>query len=115
MAATARHQAELKKKAELAIKTTTDPIELLRAKCLARGANGIRGLSRMFQIFDDNRDRKLDMDEFRKGINDYGFAYSKDETKDLFNAFDKDHSGSLDFDEFLEKLRVKLKIFFVIL
>ena len=46
MAATARHQAELKKKAQQAIKTSDDPIEILRAKCLARGANGIRGLSR---------------------------------------------------------------------
>lgn len=47
MAATSRHQAELKKKAELAIKTSDDPVEILRAKCLARGANGIRGLSRL--------------------------------------------------------------------
>ena len=46
MAATARHQEELKRKAQLAIQTSSDPIEILRAKCLARGANGIRGLSR---------------------------------------------------------------------
>ncbi len=45
MAATARHQEELKRKANLAVKTATDPVEQLRAKCLARGANGIRGLA----------------------------------------------------------------------
>ncbi len=63
---------------------------------------------RMFQIFDDNRDRKLDLDEFKKGINDYGLAYSKDEVIELFRAFDNDHNGSINFDEFLEKLRVTL-------
>lgn len=46
MAATARHQEELKQKAMKAIKTSADPIEILRAKCMARGANGIKGLSR---------------------------------------------------------------------
>lgn len=46
MAATARHQEELKRKAQQAYNTTQDPIERLRAACLMRGANGIRGLGR---------------------------------------------------------------------
>jgi hypothetical protein len=52
MAATARHQEELKRKALETIKTAEDPIEILRAKCLARGANGIRGLARYSCIID---------------------------------------------------------------
>lgn len=52
MAATARHEEELKRKALKAIQTSQDPIEVLRAKCLARGANGIRGLSRFIFNFD---------------------------------------------------------------
>jgi hypothetical protein len=46
MAATARQEEELKKKALKTLQVSTDPIEILRARCLARGANGIRGLSR---------------------------------------------------------------------
>ena len=46
MAATYRHQNELKKKAEKAYNATEIPIEKLRAACLMRGASGIRGLSR---------------------------------------------------------------------
>ena len=57
---------------------------------------------------DDNKNRKLEFDEFRKGVSEYGLNYSKEEMKELFNAFDTDHSGTLDFDEFLEKLRVSL-------
>ena len=45
MAATARLQKELEIKAKQALATTTDPLERLRAACLARGAQGIKGLS----------------------------------------------------------------------
>jgi Ca2+-binding EF-hand superfamily protein len=55
---------------------------------------------------DDNKNRKLELEEFRKGVTEYGLNYSKEEMRELFNAFDKDHSGAIDFDEFLEKLRV---------
>ena len=48
MADTARHEEELKNKCarELQGDTVKDPIEKLRLKCLARGANGIKGISR---------------------------------------------------------------------
>jgi len=50
MAASARQQKELQIKARQALATTTDPIERLRAACLARGAQGIKGLS-MYVLF----------------------------------------------------------------
>lgn len=51
MAATARHQEELRQKSMKVIQTSHDPIEILRAKCLARGASGIKGLSRYLSSF----------------------------------------------------------------
>ena len=57
---------------------------------------------------DDNKNRKLEFEEFRKGVNEYGLNYSKEEMKDIFDIFDKDHSGTIDFDEFLERLSVSL-------
>lgn len=57
---------------------------------------------------DDNRNKKLEFEEFRKGITEYGLNYSKDEIKEIFNIFDKDNSGTIDFEEFLERLRVIL-------
>ncbi|CAF1056410.1 unnamed protein product [Brachionus calyciflorus] len=89
MAATSRHQEELKRKALLTIQTSTDLIEILRAKCLARGAN--------------------DFDEFKKGIDEYGLNFSSDEIRELFSLFDRDHSGQIDFEEFLEKLRPPMR------
>jgi len=46
MAATARLNRELKAKMAQTKKTTSDPVELLRANCLERGASGIKGLGR---------------------------------------------------------------------
>lgn len=59
---------------------------------------------------DDNKNKKLDYDEFRKGISEYGLNYSNDEMRELFNHFDKDKSGHIDFEEFLEKLRVSIRL-----
>jgi Ca2+-binding EF-hand superfamily protein len=55
---------------------------------------------------DDSSDHKLSFEEFKKGMDDYGCGYSKDECQQLFNKFDKDGSGSISFDEFLEGIRV---------
>lgn len=46
MASTHRHEKELRTKCLKAAQTTTDPLELLRLKCLARGACGIKGIGR---------------------------------------------------------------------
>jgi len=46
MAATARLNRELKAKMAKVKKTATDPVEMLRASCLERGASGIKGLGR---------------------------------------------------------------------
>lgn len=46
MAATHRTEKEMKAKCDKACKITSDPLELLRLKCLARGASGIKGIGR---------------------------------------------------------------------
>ena len=46
MAATHRHEAELKKKCQQALNKTKDPVEMLRLQCLARGSSGIKGIGR---------------------------------------------------------------------
>ena len=51
MAASARLQKELEMKSKQALATTKDPLERLRAACLARGAQGIKGLSMYVFIF----------------------------------------------------------------
>ncbi|KAK6989631.1 calcyphosin-like protein isoform X1 [Biomphalaria glabrata] len=93
-------------KCKKALQTTTDPVERLRLACLARGASGIKGLARTFKIMDDDENRSLDKKEFAKGLHDYGLVeFSNAQIDELFKIFDKDGSGTIDFDEFLIRLR----------
>lgn len=57
---------------------------------------------------DDDQSRSLDFKEFVKGLHDYGVELEKDDIKSMFNLFDKDGNGTIDFDEFLQSLRVSL-------
>jgi len=105
MACTGRGNKELQAKAQKALKNATNPIEKLRLQCLARGANGIKGLGRTFKIMDDDGSKSICLKEFQKGVHDYGADLTKEEVQNMFSELDKDGSGSLDFDEFLIALR----------
>jgi Ca2+-binding EF-hand superfamily protein len=54
---------------------------------------------------DDNNSRSLDIYEFTKAVKDYMLGFSDSEIKVLYNYFDTDRSGSVDYDEFLRNLR----------
>jgi len=54
---------------------------------------------------DDNNNRSLDIYEFTKAVKDYMLGFSESEIKVLFQYFDVDRSGSIDYDEFLRTLR----------
>ena len=105
MAATSRSNYELKRASKEALDRTTDGVEKLRLACLARGASGIKGLGRTFRVFDDDGNKSLDFQEFKKGLRDYGIHMDPQEVQEIFDAFDRDGSKVLDFDEFLVALR----------
>lgn len=105
MAATSRLNKELQDKSKKALLNCKEPVERLRLQCLARGANGIKGLGRTFKIMDDDQSRSLDIKELRKGIHDYGVVMENNEVDEVFQKIDVDGSGQLDFDEFLKALR----------
>ena len=55
---------------------------------------------------DDDGSKSLDLQEFLKGLDTYGVTLSRDETQQIFGLLDEDRSGTIDFNEFLESLRV---------
>ncbi|NXA94806.1 CAPSL protein, partial [Melanocharis versteri] len=105
MPGTARHDRDMAIQAKISLSKTTDPVERLRLRCLARGSAGIKGLGRAFQLIDGNNSRTLDFKEFLTGLHRYAMTIDKEEAQELFRIFDKDGSGTIDFDEFLVTLR----------
>jgi len=92
---------------------TTNPLEKLRLLCFARtGSAGILGFGKVFRRMDDNQNHTLSFDEFEGGLKEAGFigadALSPEQVKVLFQEFDGDGSGHIDYNEFLVKLRPPL-------
>jgi Ca2+-binding EF-hand superfamily protein len=86
-------------------KAAENIIEKFRAKLNERGGKGIIGLQRQFKIFDDNNTKTLELPEFTKACKDFKVDLNQNEIKILFNAFDNDGSGCVDYNEFLREVR----------
>lgn len=54
---------------------------------------------------DDNNSRSLDKYEFNKAMKDFGLGFNDSEISTLFSYFDFDHSGALEYDEFIRAIR----------
>jgi len=108
----AAHKAEaspVKKTMSLAEAAGTGSVsavlERLRATLAERGARGIVGLGRKFRIFDDSGNGSLNVEEFKKAMQECALQLAGAELESLFKYFDKDASGDIDFEEFLGGVR----------
>ncbi len=71
-----------------------------------RGAGGVIGLAKKFKIMDDNSNGTLDINEFKKAMKECKISDISDKAiAHLFRYFDKDDSGSINYDEFLVGIR----------
>jgi calcyphosin len=78
----------------------------LRKEMASRGARGISGIGRRFKIADDNENGSLCLDEFKKVMQECAIEMSEQDSRQLFNHFDAQGSGDIDYEEFLVTLRV---------
>lgn len=72
---------------------------------MARGVRGIFSLGRLFRIVDDNNSKSIDLSEFSKVCNEYRLGFGPQDVKNLFNSFDSNRNGEIDYDEFLRGVR----------
>jgi len=105
ISAQSRNEQVMAEKATRQLVVTKDPVERLRLLCLQRGAAGIIGLGKVFRRMDDNQSGDLTLDEFTNGIKDSGLPLEEEEMTELFGIFDKDGSGSVNYNEFIQSIR----------
>jgi hypothetical protein len=87
------------------------PLERMRKQLKAKGANGMLGLMRQFKMADDDASKSLSQVEFAKAIKSYGLDMTEPEMVDLFNTFDEDKSGFIEYEEFARQImRVSMRI-----
>lgn len=61
-----------------------------------------------FDLFDTSGSGTIESKELKVALRALGFEPSKDEIKSLIGDFDKDQSGRIDFQEFLEIMITKM-------
>ena len=61
-------------------------------------------LRQEFEKFDESGDGNISMTEFSRVLHDNGLALKERDERDLFRLFDKNHSGTVQFNEFVEAL-----------
>jgi len=69
------------------------------------GYTGFRGIRRMLNKFDRNKNGELSRDEIREGLEMYGLTLSDEEALIVFEHFDRDRSGQLELEEFIAGVR----------
>ena len=80
-------------------------LEELRRQLKARGANGLVGLRKRFQVADNDGSGELSKEEFKKCMLECSLLLTDSEITALFNIFDKEKSETVSFDEFVVTVR----------
>lgn len=62
---------------------------------------------RLFKQNDENKDNRLDFDEFHSVLGQVGVDMPKEQLKDCFHDVDRDRSGFVSREELIYALRVK--------
>ncbi|KAJ9467952.1 Crustacean calcium-binding protein 23 [Diplonema papillatum] len=97
------------KKVPKASPACRNALKLVTDQVLARGGkNGIRTLTRILRMMDDNGNRKLEKIELDEGLRHYGVDLSKDELDTVFHFFDSNNTGTISITEFLVGIRGKM-------
>jgi Ca2+-binding EF-hand superfamily protein len=73
----------------------------LRAILSERGYTGIMSIRRTFMLIDENSTKKITFDQFEDLFKKFRYDLSEEEINRLFNYFDKEGSGFIDYDDFV--------------
>ena len=81
-----------------------DPLDILRKKLKERGTRGIMSLRRTFMINDINNTHTTNLNQFQKYLLNYRIDIPKNQTNQIFNSFDNNRKGEIDYEIFTQNL-----------
>ena len=80
-------------------------MDVIRNKAKMRGIRCLISLENNFRALDDDNSQTIDFDAFEKSAQDFRFGISFEELQKLFEFFDKEGKGRIDYDEFIRIIR----------
>jgi Ca2+-binding EF-hand superfamily protein len=80
-------------------------VKKLKTSLKAHGASSFVGLQRKFRIIDDDSSNGINMHEFKKAMLELNLGLADSEIRMLFDHFDTDRNGTIDFEEFIQGVR----------
>jgi hypothetical protein len=95
--------------AELSKFDINEAMRDLKARLYERSCFGCRELTSIFQAMDKAGSHRLDVDDFRWGLMDYGVQISKEDAHELQAHFDNE--GQVNWRAFLDSLVVSIYFF----
>jgi len=81
-------------------------VRKLKEELVNAGGKGYHALQRKFRILDDDSSNNISFSEFKKGLNELNMSsLILSEQRALFEYFDQNENGSIDFEEFIRGVR----------
>ena len=84
------------------INKSNEIIEKLRNIISRRGSRGIMSIRREFMIADNENNKTVNIDDFKKFCHDYRIGLNDNEINLLFTELDVNKNGNIDYPEFLK-------------
>lgn len=77
----------------------------LKETLVSRGIRGLLGLGRLFRILDMDNSQTLNYYEFTKALSDARLNFTEEDSRVVFNFFDRRKDGHIQYSEFLAAIR----------
>ena len=85
-------------------KLSIDPIKKLKNEIIKRGIRGIMSLRRNFMISDVNNNGNINLNELKRFCNDYLINLDDEEINNLFNIYDKNGKGIINYEDLVNEI-----------
>ena len=86
-------------------KSIDEIIDIIKNKIKMRGIRCLISLENNFRSLDDDNSQTINFDSFERSAQDFRFGITFEEVEKLFDYFDKERNGRIDYDEFIRRIR----------